>query len=95
MDRKFRLRVLRSSSAPPIPGFPLTEAGPVPRDAYLEFYTLFSLAESDFFKKWQTFAIVIQYNNSTVRHEFDRQWVIDQINQSHPESRPHVSKRQL
>jgi hypothetical protein len=82
-------------STPPLPWISPQEAAPVPPNTYLAFRALFNnITEPDFFKNWENFSIVIQYNNSTLRHEFNRQWVIDQINQSHPESQPHVSRGQ-
>jgi hypothetical protein len=43
------------------------------------------------FRKWSTFSMIIECNELKIHRDFDRQWVIDQINLSHPESRPHVS----
>jgi hypothetical protein len=77
---------------------PLSEISPegavVPLNTMIVFPARFNnLPEMEFFKKWENFSIVIQYNDSKERHEFNRQWVIDQVKESHPESRPHVSKR--
>jgi hypothetical protein len=87
-------RILMLVNTPPLP-FISSETATAPLGADMVFRASFGdITEADFFSKWLTFSIVIEYNETKLHHDFDRQWVIDQINQNHPESRPHVSKRQ-
>ena len=89
-------KIILLVSTPPGPGIPLAETLPVPSNTFMSFGTLFdNITEQEFFRKWGNFSMIIEYNNlKPLRHEFDRQWVIDQVNLNHPESQPHVSKRQ-
>jgi hypothetical protein len=82
---------------PPMQGITVPEAAPIPPNTRLTFTASFdNITEQEFFRKWSKFSMIVQYNNTSkrLRHEFDRQWVIDQVNHNHPESQPHVSKRQ-
>jgi hypothetical protein len=83
-------------STPPLAGIFPGEAEPILPDIRMVFSATFDNSpEPAFVEKWAEFSMIIQYNDSKERyHSFNRQWVIDQIKESHPESRPHVSKRQ-
>jgi len=84
-------------STPPMQGIIVPETAPIPPNTRFTFTASFdNITEQEFFRKWSNFSMIVQYNNTSkpLRHEFDRQWVIDQVNQNHPESQPHVSKRQ-
>jgi hypothetical protein len=81
---------------PPSERIPISVAMPVPRDAYLSFEASFDtgISETEFFTRWNDFSVVLEFDHTPIRHDFNRLWVVDQINQNHPESRPHVSRRQ-
>jgi hypothetical protein len=81
---------------PPSERIPISVAMPVPRDAYLSFEASFDdgISETDFSTKWHDFSVVLEFDHTRIRRDFNRLWVFDQINQNNPQSRPHVSRRQ-
>jgi hypothetical protein len=81
----------------PFPQVDIDEAAPVPAAAFLVFTATFGdngISESTFLEKWQSFSVVIKYDDKTIRHEFDRSSVLTMISSLYPQSAPHVSKRQ-
>jgi hypothetical protein len=81
---------------PPSERIPISVAMPAPRDSYLSFEASFDagISETEFSIKWHDFSVVLEFDHTQIRRDFNRQWVVDQINQNHPEARPHVSRRQ-
>lgn len=83
------------STPPLVEKIPARDTAPVPRDTDLALTASFGdLSEAEFLRKWRYFVAVIEFDQTSIRHEFSNEWVIDQISQNHPESRPHVSRRQ-
>jgi hypothetical protein len=52
------------------------------------------IPQEEFLKNWQSLAVVIKYDNKTIRHEFSREAVLAMVSALYPESVPHISKRQ-
>jgi len=81
---------------PPSERIPISVAMPVPKGAYLSFEASFDagISETEFSTRWHDFIVVLEFNHSRVRRDFNRLWVLNQISQNNPGSRPHVSRRQ-
>jgi hypothetical protein len=89
-------RIRMEISTPPGSWIPIAEAGPIPTDAYIAFSASFgaSFSEAEFIQKWHNFDVIVEFDQTQVRHSFDSKWVFQHINENHPESKPHVSRRQ-
>jgi hypothetical protein len=80
----------------PFPQYNIADTAPVPRGAWLMFTATFGpngISQPDFFRKWQSFVMIVTYDNKAIRHEFDRDAVSRMISALYPEAKPHVSKR--
>jgi hypothetical protein len=87
-------RILMHIINPPSERVPI--AMPAPRNAYLSFEASFDIgiSETEFFKRWHDFSVVLEFDHIRIIHDFNTQWVVEQIKQNNPESRPHVSTPQ-
>ena len=83
-------------STPPGADFGIEDILPVPPDAWINLTASFGagLSESAFVNKWVKFRAIIEYDDKTVRHDFNASWVMQRMTALHPEAAPHVSKRQ-
>jgi hypothetical protein len=82
----------------PFPDMNIDEAAPVPANTYINFTAPFGssgITQAEFMQKWQGFAVVIKYDNKTIRHDFTREAVLAMVSALYPESVPHITKRQL
>jgi hypothetical protein len=81
---------------PPSERISIPDAMPVPKDAHLSFEASFDngISEAEFSTRWHDFSVVLEFDHTRIRRDFNTQWVVDQIKQNNPESRPHVSRRQ-
>jgi hypothetical protein len=81
----------------PFPDMNIDEATPVPANAFVNFTAPFGssgITQAEFIQKWQGFAVVIKYDNKTIRHDFTREAVLVMVSALYPESVPHITKRQ-
>jgi hypothetical protein len=80
----------------PFPDMNIDEAAPVPANAYVNLTAPFGssgISQTEFMQQWQGFAVVIKYDNKTVRHDFTREDVLAMVSALYPESVPHITKR--
>ena len=72
---------------PPSERISISVAMPVPRDSYLSFEASFDagISETEFSTRWHDFSVVLEFDHTPIRRDFDRLWVVDHINQNHPE----------
>jgi hypothetical protein len=90
------MHIVNPSSDPPSERTPISVAMPVPRNAYLSFEASFDagISETEFSTRWHDFSVVLEFDHTEISRDFNRLWVVDHINQNHPESQPHISRRQ-
>jgi hypothetical protein len=79
------------------------DAAPIPVGAQFMFHATFKskditidggIAETDFYRNWGKFRVVVQYDDLIVSRDFDRAWVANALAGADPSLAPHISKRQ-
>jgi hypothetical protein len=74
----------------------IKDASPVPESASFQLRAQFGvggLPEGEFLKTWSSFYVIVEANGEKIRHLINRQVIRGQLDRSHPELTPHVSKR--